>query len=80
MLEVHKIKSKSSFNSEIMHLVMGGYKFIDAIVLLMEKYKLDEENVHILLDDPVKERLKAESFKNNLFEKKIKVKKLKFKK
>lgn len=78
-MQQYKIKSKSSFNNEIQNLVKGGYKFVDAIVLLMEKYKLDDENVAILIDDPIKERLKAESFKNNLFENKIKVKKLKFK-
>jgi hypothetical protein len=79
MQEVYKIKSKSSFNLEIQKLVLSGYKFIDAIILLMEKYKLDEENIIMLIDDPIKERLRAESFKNNLFEKKIKVTRLKFK-
>lgn len=79
MQQIYKIKSKSGFNSEIQKLVLSGYKFIDAIILLMDKYKLDDENITMLLDDPIKERLKAESFKNNLFDKKIKVKRLKFK-
>lgn len=76
----HKIKSKQSFNYEIENLVStGGYSYLQAIFKLTEKYSLDEDVITSLLDDQLKDKLKVESIRNNMFRNKKRSRKLKFK-
>lgn len=77
---IHKIKSKQEFNNEIETLVFnGGYSYLQAIFKLAEKYNLDEDILASLLEDQLKDKLKVESVRNNMFRGKKRNRKLKIK-